>query len=125
MPAAGHGRIIFLADDDHDLRESLQDALEDAGYVVLPARSGTEALARMRGISMASLAIVDLNMPDMDGWELISTMRADQHLSTIPILVISSHGRESVTGVERFFRKPLVLTDLLRTVQELLPSPSH
>ncbi len=120
MSSSRHKGVVFLADDDADLRENLQDALEDAGYLVLPARSGTEALARMRGLSGAALAIVDLNMPGMDGWELISAMRADKELASIPVLVISSHGRDPVKGANGFLRKPLALKELLRAVQELL-----
>lgn len=120
MATARRKGTIFIADDESAFRESIQDALEDLGYLVLPARGGVEALARMHGFSGNGLAIVDLNMPEMDGWELIENMRADANLAHIPIVVVSSHGREPVAGADRHLGKPLRLNELLRTVQELM-----
>jgi CheY-like chemotaxis protein len=120
MPLTAHKGVIFLAEDDTDVRENFEDALEDAGYLVLPARSGLEALARMRGLSSRAIAIVDLNMPDMSGTELIARMRTEKELAAIPILAISADAREPVAGANRFLRKPLELKELLRSVQELL-----
>lgn len=113
--------VIFVFDDEAAFRDSLQDAFEDSGYFVLPARSGTEALARMHRFSGHAIAIIDLNMPGMDGWELIETMRADEELAHIPIFVVSSQEGQPVQGADRVFRKPLVLDELLRAVQELMP----
>lgn len=121
MAHSTHKGVIFLAEDDTDVRENFEDALEDAGYLVLPARSGLEALARMRGLSSRALAIIDLNMPDMNGSELIVAMRAEKELAAIPILAISADAREPVAGANRFLRKPFELKELLRSVQELLP----
>jgi CheY-like chemotaxis protein len=119
-----HKGVIFLAEDDTDVRENFEDALEDAGYLVLPARSGIEALARMRGLSSRAVAVVDLNMPDMNGSELIAAMRGEKDLASIPILAISADAREPVAGADRFLRKPFELKELLRSVHELLP-PGH
>jgi CheY-like chemotaxis protein len=115
-----HRGVIFAADDEPGFRENVQDALEDAGYLVLGARNGIEALARMRGISGPAVAIVDLNMPGMSGWELIEKMRSSRDLANIPILVVSSAGGEPIKGADRLLRKPIALEDLLRTVQELM-----
>jgi two-component system, OmpR family, copper resistance phosphate regulon response regulator CusR len=123
-----HRGIVFVADDENAFRDSLQDALEDKGYLVLPARSGAEALARMHGFSGSALAIVDLNMPGMDGWELIDTMRKDVALADIRIVVVSSNELRPIDGADRQLQKPLRLKDLLRTVEELtacgLPRPA-
>jgi CheY-like chemotaxis protein len=59
--------LVFLVEDDDDLRESIEALLEAEGYVVLGARNGTEALARMRGSYGTSIAVIDLLMPGMDG----------------------------------------------------------
>ena len=90
MSWRSHKGVIYLVDDDSELRLTVQEALEGHGYYVLPARDGVEALARMQGLHGKSLAIVDLIMPRMSGWELISAMKADQSLSRIPILAMSS-----------------------------------
>jgi CheY-like chemotaxis protein len=119
VATSSHKGLIFIADDEATFRGSIQDALEDRGYLVLSARSGSEALARMHGFTGAALAIVDLNMPGMNGWELIETMRADENLAQVRILVVSSHAGEPIQGADRLLQKPLKLKDLLRTVEEL------
>lgn len=119
MAASTNKGIIFIAEDEATFRAILQEALEDSGYLVLPARSGTEALARMHGFSGSALAIVDLNMPGMNGWELIEAMRADDDLKHIRILVVSSCDPPPIQGADRMLQKPLKLKDLLRTVAEL------
>lgn len=102
----------------------MQETLELAGYYVLPARDGVEALARMQGTYGKSLAIVDLVMPRMSGWELISTMRSTQKLSTIPIVAMTSkvtlRGRGAVEGADRLMSKPFEVPKLLRAIDELM-----
>jgi two-component system, cell cycle response regulator DivK len=121
---SSHKGVIYLVDDDAEFLVTLQEALEGAGYYVLPARDGNEALARMRGLHGKSLAIVDLIMPRMSGWDLIETMRADQSLSKIPILAVSSEVTlkkgPKATGADRMLAKPFDVSKLLRTVDELL-----
>jgi CheY-like chemotaxis protein len=124
MGPGAHKGFIFLAEDDGDIRANFQDALEDAGYLVLPARNGHEALARMRGLSSPALAIVDLNMPEMDGRSLVAAMRADKDFASIPVLVVSSEPADPVEGASRFLRKPIALPDLLAAVRELFGAKS-
>ena len=119
MPGSAHRGVVFIADDDDSLREMVRELLESAGYLVLPARNGLEALARMRGIGGASVAIVDLLMPGMDGRGLIATMRADAQLATIPILVLTGAKDDTVTDVDRIIRKPYQPAHLLDVVAEL------
>lgn len=117
--ASTHKGVVFVADDEDALRDSTQDLLEDAGYLVLSARSGTEALARMRGISGPAVAIVDLVMPGMDGWDLIEAMQANNDLKRIPIIVLSAQGRDPIKGADRIMRKPYKATELVGAVREL------
>jgi CheY-like chemotaxis protein len=115
-----HRGVVILADDEDELRGSLEELLEDEGYLVLSARSGAEALARMRGIFGPAIAIVDLVMPGMDGWQLIQEMRSDEQLAEIPIVVIT--GRDEVQlpeGANRLFHKPYAVEELLDTVRSL------
>jgi CheY-like chemotaxis protein len=111
--------IVFVTDDEDAFRDSTKDLLQDSGYLVLSARTGTEALARMRGIVGPAVALLDLVMPGMDGWHLIRTMRADADLRRIPIVVLSAHVGESVEGADRVLRKPYNVTTLLETLEEL------
>jgi CheY-like chemotaxis protein len=115
-----HRAVVFVAEDDDDLRDGMQGLLEDEGFLVLGARNGAEALARMRGISGSAIAVIDLVMPGMDGWELIAAMRGDAELKRVPIIVVSGQrDRKPISGVDRIFEKPCAATELVRAVKEL------
>jgi CheY-like chemotaxis protein len=118
---AAHRRgLVFLVDDDQDIRETLEELLEQEGFLVLNARDGHEALARMRGFTGRAVAIVDLMMPEMDGHKLIETMRADAELSRIPVIVITAGGTQAVPGATQVFAKPLSKALLLAALDAAL-----
>lgn len=110
---------VVVTDDDDAFRETTIDLLGDAHYLVLPARSGVEALSRMRGIVGPVVAIVDLVMPGMNGWDLIRSMRCDADLRRIPIVVLSGKTDEPIEGVSKVLRKPYEPKALLAIVEEL------
>ena len=94
---------ILLVDDDEDYLEIAGRALRQAHLEaeVLVARTGAEAL-RLLGLdgALASVApprlaaaFVDLNMPDVDGWELLRRIRADGRLRRLPVVILSSSAR--------------------------------
>ncbi|HZS39767.1 MAG TPA: response regulator [Polyangia bacterium] len=116
-----HRGIVVVVDDDDDIRTTLEEFLEDTGYLVLTSRDGAEALTRMRGISGRAVAIVDLMMPNLDGWDLIAAMRADRNLSRIPVVVISARGHAPVRGANVVMPKPLVPSQLLAILNDLCP----
>lgn len=120
MSSRVHKGVVFVADDEDALRESTQELLELVGYLVLTARTGSEALARMRGISGPAVAIVDLVMPEMDGWDLIERMRTSTELNRIPVIVISGHGRAPIKGADRVLSKPYDPSELVGVVGDLL-----
>jgi CheY-like chemotaxis protein len=116
-PTSYEGKV-FVIDDDDDLRESLAEALEDEHFLVLPGRNGHEALSRMRGVLPPRVAVVDLAMPDMNGWQLVETMKSDPKLAEIPVIILSGSGSVDVPGAERVFAKPVELDELLDAVRE-------
>ena len=83
--------ILLIVDDDDDVRILISDLLRTAGYAVLAARDGAEALSHLHGAPRLPAAILtDLSMPGVDGWQLIENVRRDPRLLAIPIIVISS-----------------------------------
>jgi CheY-like chemotaxis protein len=112
--------VVLLADDEDAFRESLEELLEAQDYLVLPARSGAEALARIRGLAGAAVAIIDLVMPGMDGRGLIRAMQADEELRQIPIIVLSAEQAESIPGAQIALRKPCKPKVLFAAVDALL-----
>jgi adenylate cyclase len=112
--------MIVVADDDDTFRDTTKEFFESQRYLVLSARTGSEALARMRGIVGPVIAIIDLVMPGIDGWDLIETMRADPQLKPIPIIVLSGRAYEPIEGVNVVLQKPCDLATLLSHVNALL-----
>lgn len=108
--------LIFIVEDDKDIRDNLKEILEAEGYSVAVAENGRVALdCLQQGYLTPSLILLDLMMPIMDGWTFL-TMIKDSQLSTIPIVVISA-GTSKIEGkIAGFMKKPLDLDDVLTSV---------
>jgi CheY-like chemotaxis protein len=110
---------VLIVDDDPDIRDALSFVLEHAGYGVLMAQDGLEALERLR-CERADVVLLDLMMPKMDGTTFVETVRADPDLSTIPVIVASAAPIAKPTpGVAAYFVKPFDLDRLLDVVAYL------
>jgi CheY-like chemotaxis protein len=122
VSSARYRGVVFLAEDEESVRTLAQDVLEDAGYLVLGARDGVEALARMRGVWSHAVAVIDLFMPRMDGESLIAAMRADSELASIPVIAVSGQVDRFLSApVDRFMRKPYGPMELVEAVNALCP----
>ena len=109
---------ILVIDDDAAIRDSLRDVLEDAGYEVTLARDGREALARMS--PRPSLLLVDLMMPELDGWELIDELQRTAPLADIPVCVLTAIASHAPPKANAVLQKPIDLDTLLDTVARLV-----
>jgi CheY-like chemotaxis protein len=105
---------VLVVDDDADIREAVVEALADAGYPVVQAANGVEALHEMRTVAPC-LVFLDLMMPVMDGWEVVAQMDRDPSLAGVPVCVVSAHDKDPPRNV-RVLRKPVSLQALLDTV---------
>jgi two-component system OmpR family response regulator len=114
---------ILIIDDEPGVRDLLQDALGNAGYVVECATNGADGLDQLRRRS-ADLCIVDVNMPTMNGYEFLKKLRA--HDLKTPVLMLTA--RDAKDDVERglregaddYVRKPFSLEELLLRVAAIL-----
>jgi CheY-like chemotaxis protein len=118
-------RTILVVDDDATVRLLLQRLLTEAGYEVTSATSGLEALqAALEAQPPVDLAITDIRMPHMDGWEL--ARRLGERWPGLPILYLSGYTSElsrlpqSEKTAAAFLRKPFDPDELLRRVALLL-----
>jgi len=108
----------MVVDDDAAFRRDVCAALAEAGVPVVAAGDGRDALAYLRGAALKpGLLVVDLFMPGMDGFSLLSALSAEPSLSTIPIIVLSGVStrllpREPVAR----FTKPMLPDELLAAV---------
>jgi CheY-like chemotaxis protein/anti-sigma regulatory factor (Ser/Thr protein kinase) len=121
-------RPVLVVDDDAALRELLRRLLEPAGYTVVEAENGRVALERLRGLS-PSVVLLDLMMPEMDGFEFVAEFRRHEAWRTIPIVVITAkdltrEDRERLNGyVQKILQKGTHGREqLLAEVRELVAS---
>ncbi len=117
---------ILIVDDDADLRQLLAAFLRSRGHETLTASEGARGLAQVAA-SAPDAVITDLNMPGMDGIEMIRRLRADGH-PFLPVVVYSAFTGEGLArqacqaGAQVVLRKPAALRDVLAQVERLLQS---
>jgi CheY-like chemotaxis protein len=83
-------RNILVVDDDADLRETLQLVLDDSGYGVTAVANGQAALDRLKAGARPSLILLDLMMPEMNGWQFLERAQADAVLDAIPVVIMTA-----------------------------------
>lgn len=91
MVMVPESQSILVVDDDQGVRECTADLIEDAGYVMIGAGNGVEALSILEGGVRPLAMLVDLDMPLMDGAELCRTCASDPRYATIPRVLMSGH----------------------------------
>ncbi|WP_309889684.1 response regulator [Archangium sp.] len=114
-------RPLLVVDDDTDLREALEEVLRDAGYTVLAAGNGREALEVLaRARPLPGLVLLDMMMPVLDGLGFSQEMRTVPEWKDIPVVVFSaSAGNAAVAsqvGARAYLRKPVDVEVLLETI---------
>jgi CheY-like chemotaxis protein/signal transduction histidine kinase len=120
---ANRKRTVLVVDDDHDLRETMRDVLEEEGYAVETASNGQEALDCLRDGNSPEVVVLDLMMPVMDGWHFLDEIKRDPTLADIPVVVMSA-SQEGLRGLgaKEFLSKPLDYHNLVATVDRSLKS---
>lgn len=119
---------VLIADDDPLSRELLCDCLEPLGVEVVQARDGVEALEALSP-ELPQLMLVDIQMPRMDGFELLRHVRSNPATASIPILAISAFAmagdaeRALARGFDHYITKPVAMSELRQLVRGFL-SPS-
>ncbi len=114
----GHrGGRILVAEDDDGIADSLLEILSDEGHEVLRAVDGAQAL-RMAREEHVDLVLLDLSMPEMDGFAVCRAIRADDHLKHLPVLMLTAHNREDdvvagfAAGATDYITKPFSVAQL-------------
>ena len=117
--------VILAADDDPDIRELVAFRLERSGYTVLQAADGEEALA-LALEHKPDLAVLDVMMPKMDGFEVVRRLRAEEATKRMPIIMLTARAQDSdveegfESGADDYLRKPFSPQELRARVQAIL-----
>jgi CheY-like chemotaxis protein len=91
--AAEPAKRVLVVEDEEDSREGLRMLLEASGYVVETARNGLEGLAKLKGL-IPDIAIVDIDLPGIDGYELARRARAAPGFGRIKLIALTGFGRD-------------------------------
>jgi DNA-binding response OmpR family regulator len=116
---------VLVIDDDMPLRGMLAAALRQHGFQVLLAGDGAEG-QRALAIHHPDVILLDLAMPNVNGWDFLQRLQETGHLGKVPIIVVSAHLRvepQAVLqmGVSAILPKPFNLPDLIELIEHLSP----
>jgi two-component system OmpR family response regulator len=115
--------LIMIVDDEGGVRELLRDTLRIAGYETLEADNGMSALTALRS-SKPDLLIIDINMPLMDGFDLVERIRSTENL--VPVLMLTARGEKQdiarglTIGADDYVIKPFGLEELVLRVKAII-----
>ncbi len=118
-------KVIMTADDSTSIRQMVSFTLKQAGYEVLEAVDGQDAVDKLAGASIDML-ITDLNMPNMDGFELIKQVRAMAQFKFIPIIMLTTESQADMkqkgkaAGATGWIVKPFKPEQLLAVIKKVL-----
>ena len=118
-------RTVLLVEDDADIRDSLQDILEEEGFDVVPASNGKQAIdfLTLNVPPRADLVILDLLMPMVSGWEVLQHMTAEPRLASVPVIVLSAVVTPRPARAQGFVRKPFSLEAFVSKVHGVVDRP--
>ncbi len=123
------GRILYI-EDNSDNRSLVRRVLEWDGYEVVEAKDGSEALARLE-TEPIDLALLDINMPDIDGYTLTSTIRRNPRFSRLPIVAVTANvmrgdrERSLQAGCDGYIQKPIDIDTLSIQIERFLTGRPH
>ncbi len=123
-------KTILVVEDSLMLRKVACFPLEKAGYKVVEANNGIEAIEAMSKEAI-DLIITDLNMPGMDGFELITQVKENEKFKHIPIIILTTEGKKDMVmkgltlGANSFLQKPIKPDQMLQEVERLLGKKSN
>ena len=126
LPATKAEPLVLIVDDSITVRELLSMTFTKAGYRVEQARDGQDAWDKLRSGLPCDIVFCDIEMPRMDGLELLSRLQKDENLSNLPIAMLTSRGADrhrqmaAQLGASGYFTKPYLEEVLLDAAQRMI-----
>lgn len=118
---------IFIAEDEPYIVESLGFVLSNAGYSITPESNGAEVVPKVRAMR-PDVVILDLMLPDRNGFEVLKELKNDPDLKSIPVLILTAKGQAQdrstaeLLGADAFITKPFSNRQVLECVDRLTHS---
>jgi len=109
------GDRIMVVEDDGDVREVVGGLLDAEGFQVVAARNGREALAQLDREPAPRVILLDLVMPEMNGWQFIDALRHRREFDRVPVVVVTTYP-SIVEGANAMLQKPFDFENLVATV---------
>jgi DNA-binding response OmpR family regulator len=125
MPDPRTRPLVLVADDDRDIRQLVAFRLERADYEVVEATDGEEAVRLVTEL-LPDLAVLDLMMPKLNGYEVTQAIRRHAETKRIPVILLTARVQEAdvargfEAGADDYLRKPFSPQELLARVQAIL-----
>ena len=119
------GTILYI-EDNSDNRKLVRRVLEVEGYAVVEAKDGVQALERLE-TGLIDLALMDINMPDMDGYTLTAKIKSMPEFSNLPIVAVTANvmrgdrERSLAAGCDGYIQKPIDIDTLSKQIERFLP----
>jgi DNA-binding response OmpR family regulator len=121
-----NGKLVVCIEDEQEMIDLVQLILGRRGFEVEGANGGLEGLEKVQQ-KKPDLVLLDLMMPDMDGWEVYQRMKSDEDLREIPVIVVTAKAQsiDKVLGlhiakVDDYITKPFGPQELLESVEKIL-----
>ncbi|MBE8966138.1 hybrid sensor histidine kinase/response regulator [Nostocales cyanobacterium LEGE 12452] len=121
-------KVVLVVDDAISLRQTLSLTLQKSGYQVIQAQNGVEALEKLQLHPEIKVVVSDLEMPRMNGFELLSNFRQYTNLAKIPVVILTSRSAEKhrqlakELGAKAYLTKPFLEHEFISKIKELINS---
>lgn len=123
-------KTVLVADDSIDIRRMLQFHLEDQGWTFIEAANGAEAIEQLL-VEQPELLVLDVMMPEINGWEVIKYVREKEQLNGTPVLMLTGIGEglnemtSPLFGADAYLDKPVDLDELDAKIEETLSAAAE
>jgi two-component system copper resistance phosphate regulon response regulator CusR len=124
------GECVLVVDDHPPMVKLIRDALEKEGYLVLSAENGAEGL-RVAAAHRPDLVILDVEMPVMNGFEVLRALRLKVATGTLPVIMLTVHKDPQdllsgwMGGADLYLTKPCRIEEVVAAVKQTLAPPAH